>query len=574
MAQVSRNAKYDENDVRAYMGRRMAQLMSERTDHEPNWKEIQQFILPRAGAFADEHGNENRIPNYDEILNSTATNAVKVFTAFIMAGMSSPARPWFKLVVGRVGRDSTPEEAHWLDKFRDVMLEVFARSNFYHILPRVYEEGGSFGNGCMYISEDIQDVVRFYHYTVGEFYWGLSDRLEIDTIYRPFTMKVAQVVSRWGVNNVSDKVRQQYETQKLDELVHVVHAIEPNVRSLPKSLRPFDKTKKYISVYYEQTNNGKMNDVLNVSGFREFPAMPFRLHPRSDDAYGIGVGTECLGDVRELQHKEFELAKILDYVADPHLKSTAGVGQIFRHPGAVSQVNPHHNDVLEPVFQANYPDRSIREDISVLEQRIREWFDNHLAQQILNNDRSNVTAREIEAAEQEKLLLAGPVLESVQVFLKKVIDRTFEVMLTRQIGPPPPESLQGIDLDVEFLGVLAQAQKAVGIRAIERGWEFGAYLSQALLAAGDPQAAVEVFDNYNTDESIRDFVRMVGMPTDQTIGADAVGKVRADRAQASQQAEQMAQAQAMAETGKTLAETPTGGETALRSALDVVGAPF
>lgn len=562
MAQAG--TKYIDNDIREYMGRRLGILKDERVEHEPNWREVRDFIMPRSGQFDDINGTVTRIPDYDAILNSTATSAVSVFVAFIMAGMSSPARPWFKLTPATVGYDASPEETAWMDKFRDTMLDLFAQSNFYHALPRVYEEGAAFGNGCMYIAEDEEDVVRFYHYTVGEFYWGLSDRLEVDTIYRPFIMKVAAVVKRWGYENCSQKLKDQYDNKKLNADVNIVHCIEPNVDSLPEALRPADKNKRYISVYYEQSPKDKMNKVLSLSGFRNFPAMSFRLNPRSDDAYGIGIGNDCLADVRELQHKELELAKALDYMNEPHLKSGGGIGQMFRHPGAVTQVSPHNKDSLEPVYQVSFPTGDMRVEIDALEKRIREWFYNHLAANVINEDRSNVTAREIDAAEQEKLLLAAPVLESVQVFLAKIIDRVFEIMMMGGVGEMPPETMMGKRLNVEFLGVLAQAQRAVGVRAIERTWAFAGMLSELL-------QSLEPFDNLNADESIADFTRMVGLPSDQMVSPEDRQRKREARIQQEQQAQGLDRVSQMTDTGKVLDDMSMQGKETLQGALDTTG---
>ena len=566
MARANVNT-YQDGDIREYMGRRLSTLLTERTEHEPLWREIKDFILPRAGRFDDINGTSQRMPNYDAILNSTATKAIGVFVAFIMSGMSSPARPWFKLTPEEVGYEPPPEEMAWMDKFRDTMLDLFAQSNFYHALPRVYEEGAAFGNGCMYISDDLRDVVRFYHYSVGEFYWGLSDRLEVDTIYRAYTMKVSAVVKKWGIENCSDMVKRHWEAKQLNQDINIVHCIEPNADSLPKELRPLDKNKEFISVYYEQNSRESMNKVLSVSGFRSFPAMPFRLNPSSDDAYGVGIGADALGDIRELQHKELELAKALDYINEPHLKSGGGIGQLFRHPGAVTQVNPHNAEALEPVYQVNFPTGDIRAEIDQLENRINEWFYNHLASNVLTETRSNVTAREIDASEAEKLLLAAPVLESVQIFLSKIIDRVFEIMINAGVGEMPPDSLSGRKLNVEFLGVLAQAQKAVGVKAIERSWGFAGY--QAELTQ-----SLEPFDNLNADEALKDFTRMVGLPTDQWATPEERDAKREARNQQQQQAEMLARGESMAGTAQTMAETPMDEGSALKAALDVVGSPI
>ncbi len=559
--------KYLDGDIREYLGRRLAELTRHRTDHEPTWQALKEYILPRAGRFNNAQGTAERIPNYDSILNSTATNAVKIFVAFITAGMSSPARPWFKLTTQAVGQKLSPDEQDWLENFRDLMLSVFAQSNFYRILPRVYEEGSVFGNGCMYISEDEKDIIRCFHYTIGEYYWGLDERLEVTTSYRTFQLKVSQVVAMFGIDNVSQTVANQFKLKLLSEDVNIVHAVEPVTDSLPAKLRPKDKSKLYTSVYYESSSMEKQDQVLRVAGYREFPAMPFRMNTMSDDAYATGIGAETLNDVRELQHKEFELAKALDYINEPHLQSSGGAQQIFRHPGAVTMNNPHNPDALKPVYQVNFPTQDIRIDIQDLETRIREWFDNHLARNILTNERSNTTAREIDAAEQEKLLLAGVTLESVQNFLGKIIDRTFEIMIDMGVGEPPPESLSGTKLQIEFLGVLAQAQKAIGVRAIERTWEFASMQSQML-------QSLSPFDKLDADESMDDFARMVGTPSDQVLTNDEANEKRAARAEKEAQQQQLAQTSAMADVGKTMAETQMGGDTALRSALDTVGAPF
>ena len=574
MSQTSKTSSYDSADVRSEMGKRLSRMMKERTEHEPNWKEVKEFILPRAGAFDNSDGNSLRIPNYDSILNSTATNAVKVFVAFIMAGMSSPARPWFKLTKDDLTTEPSPEESAWMDSFRDLMLQVFSKSNLYHVLPRVYEEGAGFGNGCTYISEDYQDVVRFYHYTVGTFYWGLSERLEVDTIYRPFKMKVGQVVRKFGKDAVSPSLLQKYNSGKIAEEVSIVHAIEPNVESLPKKLRPVDTTKKFVSIYYEQDSTEVVDKVLSVSGYRQFPAMPFRMNISADDPYGFGTGEDCLGDVRELQHKELELATALDYVTDPPLNSTGGMGHVFRHPGAVNIINPHMQEDLKPTYQIDYQGlQHVRVEINVLETRIREWFDNHLARHILDENRSNITAREIEAAEQEKLLLAGPVLESVQIFLSKIIDRTFEIMLNAGVGESPPQSMQGSNLNVEFLGVLAQAQKAVGVRSIERAINFIGGVAE-MKESVIPGEGAKAWDIWDSDEGIRDYLRMIGTPSDQHVDPKAVEEIRAARAQAAQQQQAMMENEALAGTAKTLSETSMEGESALSAALDVTGGGF
>ncbi len=84
-------------------------------------------------------------------------------------------------------------------------------------------------------------------------------------------------------------------------------------------------------------------------------------------------------------------------------------------------------------------------------------------------DQPNITATQINTMREEKMLMLGPVLERLNdELLDPLIDRVFNIMLKRGMLPPPPKEIQGMPLRVEYISVLAQAQKAMGIGNIER----------------------------------------------------------------------------------------------------------
>ena len=106
--------------------------------------------------------------------------------------------------------------------------------------------------------------------------------------------------------------------------------------------------------------------------------------------------------------------------------------------------------------------------MEAVQQQIRAGLYNDLFRLILEG-RSKVTASEIAAREEEKLLLIGPVLERLHdELLIPLIDRTFRLMLALDMLPPCPPELSGRHLKVEFVSLLAQAQKLVGISATDQ----------------------------------------------------------------------------------------------------------
>ena len=160
---------------------------------------------------------------------------------------------------------------------------------------------------------------------------------------------------------------------------------------------------------------------------------------------------------------------------------------------------------------------------------------------LASSDRRQITAREVEERHEEKLLALGPVLEQLnQDLLDPLIDNTFAEMLEQGLVPPAPEELQGEDLKVEYVSIMAQAQKLVGIGAVER---FTTYVGQ--VAAAYPQ----IVDKVNGDELVDVYSNLVSLPSGIVRSDDEVAEMRSAREAAQQkqvQVEQMAQQATMA----------------------------
>ena len=179
------------------------------------------------------------------------------------------------------------------------------------------------------------------------------------------------------------------------------------------------------------------------------------------------------------------------------------------------------------------------------------------------SDRRQITAREIEERHEEKLLVLGPVLERNQnELLDPLINNTFEIALAEGLFPPPPEDLVGVDINIEYVSVLAQAQKAVGIGALDR-----IVTTIGQIAAVKPDA----LDKLDSDKVIDEYSNILGISPDLIIGNEDVALIRQQRAEVQAQAQQQAAIPELASTAKTLSETPTGDGG---SALDEVVGQF
>jgi hypothetical protein len=116
--------------LRRHIDARLGVLKRQRQSWEPGWRELSRFVNPRRGQFFSSPNQGGRgAPANGAILDPTALFALRTLVAGLMAGVTSPARPWFRLSIPdrRVG--SLAPVKVWLDDCAERMRMVFNAGN-------------------------------------------------------------------------------------------------------------------------------------------------------------------------------------------------------------------------------------------------------------------------------------------------------------------------------------------------------------------------------------------------------------------------------------------------------------
>lgn len=537
---------------------RWSALKNERSNLDVEYREIARYLAPRAGRFDVSDRNRSKQSRYANILDSTGTRALGVLVAGLQAGIASPARPWFRTTTGDPDLAEFAPVKEWLARVTSLMLEVFQRSNTYRALASVYKEVGAFGTAANVMVQDFDDVVLHYPLTVGEYAIATNARGRVDTLYREFQMPVGALVGEFGLSSVSTTVRNLYHANKLDAWVTLVHKIEPRRNDQRDLYKRDNLNMPFASCYFETgTNEGKY---LRESGFEDFPAMAPRWEVTGRDIYGEGCGAVALGHIKQLQQQSLRKAQGIDYKVKPPLQvpNTLKDSPIDTLPGGVAFVETTgQQNAIRSLWDVNLDMSHLLEDIQDVRGQIRESFFADLFVMIASDPRNErATAAEIAARQEEKLTMLGPVLERLHnELLSPLIDLTFTYLLQAGLLPTPPQELQNQDLKVEFVSMLAQAQRAIGINSIDR---LVTTIGQVAAAKGDPS----VWDKLDTDEVVDKYADMLGVDPALIVADDRVALVRRARAEAQQEAAQQQQAAQAAETAAKLGTIDTSGDNA------------
>ncbi|WP_171965363.1 portal protein [Cronobacter sakazakii] len=548
--------------LKEQLTKQLAQLEQERKTFEPHWRELSDFIIPRGSRFLTSEANRGDRRN-TKIVDPTATMANRTLSSGMMSGITSPARPWFKLATPDPEMMDYGPVKLWLETVQNRMNDMFNKSNLYQSLPIIYSSLGTFGTGALAVLEDDEDVIRTMPFPVGSYYIANSPRLSVDTCFRKFSMTVRQLVREFGLNSVSSSTKSAFENGTYENWVDVVHAVYPNMNRETGKMNA--KNKAFRSVYFEV--GGDNDKVLRESGYDEFPVMAPRWEVNGEDVYGSSCpGMIALGQVKALQLEQRRKAQQIDKQTNPPMigPTSLKTQRVSLLPGDITYVDQVTGaEGLRPAYMVNPNLGDLLGDIQDTRQLINSAYFVDLFMMLQNVNTRSMPVEAVIEMKEEKLLMLGPVLERLNdEFLDPLIDRAFSMMARKNMLPPPPDVMQGMPLRIEYISVMAQAQKAIGLSSLER---FVGFVGN--LASAKPEA----LDKLDVDQAIDNYAVMSGVSPTVVVPQEQAQQTRNDRAQQQQQAMALQTGMAAVQGAKTLSEAKTADPNLLTALAGAAG---
>lgn len=544
-----------------------------------NYSDLAKFILPRRSIWLTQSAGGLPSPNSmtrgleinQAILDPTATFATRICAGGLMSGLASPSRPWFKIIPAMRGVTIDDEARKWLDSIEDVVYTVLARSNFYNSFAQECEDIVIYGTAVNIIYEDEKDLIRCYTPCVGEYYLASGATMRVDGLYRAFVMTIAQIVDFFGLDNCPADIQKLWKekggaitTERL-----IAHSIEPNFAITGSNVGKVKGEFTWREVYWMYGTGTPYP--LSIRGFMDNPFTASRWSTQSNDAYGRSPGMDILPDVRQLQVETLRKAEGIEKGVRPPLIGSAELMNkpATQLPGHLTLLN---GDIgagkgIRSIYEQPFDLDHISQDIALIQQRIKVGLFNDLFLMISEGPTNQKTATEIQAKLVEKMNVLGPVVEGLlSESLQPKLRRIFGILKRKNMIEPPPESMRGVPLDIQFVSMLALAQKAASTGGIEALMRLVGELGQI---------HPEVLDNVDFDETLQEYNDLLGNKQKILKGPKTVADIRQQRAQAQQKQEQAAlaaHAATVADKGasaaNTLSQTPVGsGGTALDQML-------
>lgn len=546
--------------------KRLEALRSERSTFIPLYRELSDYHLAHRGRFLTSDRNKGYKRNTKQI-NNTSRMSARTLASGMMSGITSPARPWFRLSSGESDLDDVQAVKLWLHRVQQIMYKVFSHSNVYNSLHQLYAELGVFGTAAMGVYHDFENVIWCKPYTVGSYMIGLNSQNISDTFYREYEISVGQCIKQFGEDNVSESVKQQWLNGNSEAWVKIIHAVEPNDNR--DNISPLARDKAWRSVYYEKSAGTKEGEdkFLRESGFDDFPILTPRWDVTAEDVYATDCpGITALGDTKALQLAERRKYQAIDKIVNPPLQGPSSLkNKLNGNSVGPNDIVWHeqNSEGLRSIYDFRPDLNAIAGEIMNVEGRVKRAFYEDLFLMLANTDRRQITAREVAEKHEEKLLMLGPVLERLHTeLLDPLIDRTFNILQQNGVLPVPPPELQNRELNVEYVSVLAQAQRLVATGAVDRLVGFTGQLASVW-----PEARHKI----NASQAVDMYGESLGVDPSLIRSDDEVAAMAQAEAQQAAQAQAMANAQAGVDMAKTASEASVSEDNALGTMMRNAG---
>lgn len=446
-----------------------AAMKSQRFQFDTTNQRIADLIWPASSLFLTRdlvQGQRRDQFTFD----STGSIALGRFAAAVESIITPRTQRWHTLAANDYELAKLPSVKRYCEAWTDILFKAryAPRSGFTYATGETYQSLGAFGNGCIFLDEQIGRDLRYKSLFVGEVWFATDFSGRIDRVHREFTLTARQAKQQFG-DELPDPIARAAEKSPEQEF-EFLHCVKP--RAGMDSNRRDYRGMPWASYYVAQMHN----EVINEGGYRTMPYLCSRFTTAPRETYGRGPASMVLPTLNTINEQAKTLLRAGQRAVDPpimtvdddaletfNLKSSA-INRGFLGPDGTPLAVPFNSGANVPMGLDFVQDSR---------QVINDAFFVTLFQILV--EQPAMTATEALLRAQEKGELLGPNVGRQQTeLLDPMIERELD-LLSRVpgLGPEMPPELQeaGGLLSIRYTSPLDKLQRSGEGAAILRWLE-------------------------------------------------------------------------------------------------------
>lgn len=437
---------------------RFDMLRSMRSNYEPVWDEITDFVLPSRGTYSNLRSNTKAERRDRKLLDITGVVACRALASRVVTDMTGAGERWFDFRIKNPEVDRSENVRRFLYEVSDKAYAVLQESwRLAHI--EATTDWIAYGTACIYAQrveeENEAPEMVFKAIPVAELFIAENFKGVPDTVYRYFKMPIRQIAQEFGTDQFDRDLLNQLDNNP-DEELELIHAVYPNNMYLDDA--KMKSRMKFKSCYVLK----EAKILLKEGGFKEMPFIVFRFWKRTGEPYGGSPAWDALSDIRMINTMSETALRSFQLEAFPPLLAASDgvIMPLKTMPNGVNigGMSPEGKRLIEPLVTSSKTSMAFE----VLEQRRQAIRHAFFVDPLINRENSIRTAAEVQKRAAEELSGISPFINRFeQEYLEPLLDRVLMFVLDTMYHPDDiPDEIKGQTTEIEYTAPLARTQRA------------------------------------------------------------------------------------------------------------------
>ncbi len=499
-----------------------------RKNFESYWQSLHDYFYLESRNVNKTYAPGNEL-DATYLWDSTTLEAADVFASGFMNYLTPPTSKWFRLRHKNPNLSENKDVGDFLESVTDEVNYTINRSNFYDQMFPSYKASGVYGTSLLFEEEDIQDDARFTNMPISQVIIIEDAKGRAHQYFMEFEYTAFQAATRWGEDKLSKEMKEELKSlQPAKKHKFLLYIAKREIREIQKS----DKENLPIEATWIDVKGRR---IMDEGGYNEFPAMAHRFDKRPFIPWGFSPAMKALPFARILNAMAKTNLRSMMKHTDPPIAvpDNAFIGPFNMNPRAVNYYRSAKMTGREMFPFGNNGDPQMGlAAVEYYSQQVKAMMfnDTFLA---FNNITKEMNNPEIMERINEKMTMLGPAVgRYLSEVLNPVVQRTIGILARRGKLPPlPDEMIDDPGFEIDFVGVLAQAQRRSELNTMVTGLTMIGQMAQM---------APEVLDK--VDKVVDEVWSITGAPVQVLRDDSEIDAIRDGRAQEAMRQKELSEA--------------------------------
>lgn len=503
------------------------------------YQDVANFCLPRKAWITSIkiYGEQLKF-NY--LYDTRAILAVKESACGFASKLTSPVAKWFDFRTIDQKLMQSGNVQKYFKEVSDIQYGINNDSNWNETILENYTDDLVFGTSPILTEEDHKEHVRYTSIPVEQVSFERDDRGEICGVFRRFKFTALQVSKKFP-RSIPKIVQDCLNEEKYYEKFDILHYVgERHDRDVSKK---DGVNMEYRSIWILL----KEQHLLGEGGFTSNPYAVMEFWRQCGDNMAYSPAMDVLASIKLANAQKRTLIRRAMKDADQATASPARfwLGRMSQNPAAMNQYDKtkYSKEDFFPIPTGGNP--QLGAEMMQIEQEIIDrgfFLTLFKAMTSLSKD---MNVPETHQRISESIELIAPVVGRMTKTIGKSQLRTYEILSSRGMFPPPPKEIQGKDLGVLFISPLARLQRASVVNNTMNWLQI-----VKVLQGIKPDAT----DGINVDKIITGSADLLNVDSEYVFEKNKIEDIRKKNMAIKQQQMQLQMAGQAAEIAKTGAE--------------------